>query len=232
MLSTEGYQKVIEKFMKSLQDGTLAAGDKIYSENQLARSLNIPRAQVHEVYSALSILGVLYGQQGRGTFLGGGDLGQNTQILYLMTLTAAGDFQNVLMVRRILETGGARMAAANRTEEHLEHLRSFARIIETSSDPQALTDADTALHAEVLKATGNALLHCLFQIVIGYMARISLQHWTDVLEQNPQGCREDYISQHWALVHAVERGDADELRQLLEHHFDTLERNYGLHENG
>ena len=33
MLSSENYQLVIEKFLKSLQDGTLKPNDKIYSEN-------------------------------------------------------------------------------------------------------------------------------------------------------------------------------------------------------
>lgn len=228
MLSSESYQLVIEKFLESLRDGTLRPNDKIYSENQLARILHIPRAQVREVYAALSLLGVLYGQQGKGTFLGGRDLSQSTKILYLMTLTAGENFQDVLAVRRILETGGAHAAAKNRTEEDLAILRSLASVIESSRDPQALTDADTALHAQILKASGNALLHSLFQIVIGYMARISLRHWTEIIEEQPEERRPDYIRQHWDLVHAVEAGDGGTLRRLLEHHFDTLEKNYGL----
>jgi len=105
MLSSDNYQLVIEKFLKSLQDGTLKPNDKIYSENQLARILNIPRAQVREVYAALSLLGVLYGQQGKGTFLGNGDLSQSSNILYLMTLAAGENFEDTLAVRRILEIG-------------------------------------------------------------------------------------------------------------------------------
>lgn len=225
MLSSENYQLVIEKFLKSLQDGTLKPNDKIYSENQLARSLNIPRAQVRDVYAALSLLGVLYGQQGKGTFLGGGDIGQSSKILYLMTLTAGENFHDTLAVRRILETGGAYAAASNRTEEDLEALRHFAAVIEHSRDPQELTDADTALHAQILKASGNTLLHSLFQIVVGYMARISLRHWTEVLRQSPEDSLPDYIRQHWGLVHAVEQGDGGQLQRLLEHHFDTLEKN-------
>lgn len=228
MLSSENYQLVIEKFLKSLQDGTLKPNDKIYSENQLARSLHIPRAQVRDVYAALSLLGVLYGQQGKGTFLGGGDIGQSSKILYLMTLTAGESFQDTLSVRRILETGGAHAAAANRTPEDLDALRQYAAVIEHSRDPQELTDADTALHAQLLKASGNALLHSLFQIVVGYMARISLRHWTEVLRQSPEDCLPDYIHQHWELVHAVEEGDGEKLQQLLEHHFDTLEKNIAL----
>ena len=111
MLSPESYQLVIEKFMKSLRDGTLKQGDKIYSEHQLARILGIPRAQVREVYAALSVLGILYGQQGKGTFLSPADMSQHSKILYLMTLTAGENFQDVVTVRRILETGGAALGA-------------------------------------------------------------------------------------------------------------------------
>ena len=97
MLSSDSYQLVIEKFLQSLRDGTLRPNDKIYSENQLARILNIPRAQVREVYAALSLLGVLYGQQGKGTFLGGGDISQSSKILYLMTLTAGDNLERVAL---------------------------------------------------------------------------------------------------------------------------------------
>lgn len=228
MLSSDSYQLVIEKFLRSLRDGTLRPNDKIYSENQLARILNIPRAQVREVYGALSLLGVLYGQQGKGTFLGSGDIGQSSKILYLMTLTAGENFQDVLAVRRILETGGAHAAAGNRTEEDLAVLRSLAAAMEASRDPQVLTDADTALHAQLLKASGNALLYSLFQIVIGYMTRISLKHWTDVMQQNPTEQLPEYTRQHWDLVRAMEAGDGDALQKLLAHHFDTLEKNYGF----
>ena len=223
MLSADSYQLVIEKFLQNLQNETLRPNDKIYSENQLARSLGIPRAQVREVYAALSLLGVLYGQQGKGTFLGGGDISQSSKILYLMTLTAEENVQDTLSVRRILETGGAQ-AAQNRTEADLEALRGFASVIEQSRDPQELTEADTALHAQLLKATGNSLLHGLFQIVAGYMARISLAHWTQILQTGPEHLS-DYIRQHWALVQAVEQQDGNRLQTLLTHHFNTLEQN-------
>lgn len=228
MLSSDSYQLVIEKFLESLRNGTLKPNDKIYSENQLARILHIPRTQVREVYAALSLLGVLYGQQGKGTFLSGRDLSQSTNILYLMTLTDGENFQDVLAVRRILETGGAHAAAKSRTEADLAALRDLAAAIESSRDPQVLTDADTALHAHILKASGNTLLHSLFQIVMGYMTRISLKHWTEVIEERPEARRLDYIRQHWDLVRAVEDGDGDALLRLLEHHFDTLEKNYGF----
>lgn len=228
MLSSESYQLVIEKFMKSLRDGTLKQGDKIYSENQLARILGIPRAQVREVYAALSVLGILYGQQGKGTFLSPADMGQHSKILYLMTLTAGENFQDVVTVRHILETGGAALAARNRTDDDLEDLFRCARIIESSRDPQALTDADTEFHSILLRSSGNALLHSLFQIVVGYMARISLQHWRDVIDTANEARRQDYIAQHWDLARAMEDRDGDRLRSLLEFHFETLRRDYGI----
>lgn len=228
MLSPESYQLVIEKFLNSLRDGTLKQGDKIYSENQLARILGIPRAQVREVYAALSVLGILYGQQGKGTFLSPADMSQHSKILYLMTLTAGENFQDTVSVRHILETGAAALAARSRTEEDLADLRLRAEIIENSRDPQALTDADTEFHAILLRASGNALLHSLFQIVVGYMARISLQHWRDVIQQENEERRQEYVAQHWDLFRAVEARDGDRLRQLLEIHFETLRQDYGL----
>ena len=87
MLSSDSYQLVIEKFLQSLRDGPLRPSDQIYSEHQLARIWKLPRDHARGAYAALSLLGVLYGQQGKGTFLGGGDIGQS-----LFQLFAAAEY--------------------------------------------------------------------------------------------------------------------------------------------
>lgn len=229
MLSNETYHLVIDKFLENLQNGTLKPNDKIYSEHQLARILNIPRAQVREVYAALSVLGVLYGQQGKGTFLSDGHMAQNTEILYLMSLVTAGNkFRDVLSVRCILETGTVRLAAQNRTEEQLKELYDCVNRMDENHDPARYTKADTDLHSAIAKASGNPLLHSLFQIVLGYMTQISSVHWTLILQMQQESWRQEYVAQHLALVHAIERQDEEEAERCIVTHFETLKQNYGL----
>ncbi len=225
MLSSESYQRVIDKFMQSLENGTLKPNDKIYSENQLARILNIPRAQVREVYAALSILGILYGQQGKGTFLGSGDMRQNTEILYLMTLSINPNYREMAAVRHILELGAAPMAAANRTEADLAFLRLQAEKVVEDGDIETLSEYDAAFHNRLIQASGNPLLHCLFQIVSVYMSRIIAECWQR--SENFSEIRRVTIMQHQDMVDALEARDSAALIALLDHHFKEAEQFLG-----
>lgn len=220
MLGSESYQLVIQKFMKSLQDGTLKPNDKIYSENQLARILGIPRAQVREVYSALSILGVLYGQQGKGTFFGNGNLRQNTEILYLMTLAAGSNPSEVVAVRSCLECGAAEAAARNRTEEDLALLERYAAEMVSGGDPRELAAWDTAFHAQLVRSSGNSLLFCLFEIVASYMEQTLLKYW----EAGSAAIGRESAAQHLEITNAVRKGDGNLLLHLLRHHFALMEK--------
>jgi GntR family transcriptional repressor for pyruvate dehydrogenase complex len=220
LLNSESCQKVVEKFVQSLRDGSLKPGDKIYSENQLARILGVPRAQVREVYTALSVLGILYGQQGKGTFLGSGNIRQNTEVLYLMTLFTNPNYRDILAVRCILELGAAPAAAANRTEEDLTELRRYARQMAECSELSELSRADFAFHGRLMQSSGNALLHCLSQIVSGHTEQLLALRWN----RSPAEMHLQRIQEHISMVDALERRDSEALVELLKSHFEDLEK--------
>jgi GntR family transcriptional repressor for pyruvate dehydrogenase complex len=220
LLNSESCQKVVEKFVQSLRDGSLKPDDKIYSENQLARILGVPRAQVREVYTALSVLGILYGQQGKGTFLGSGNIRQNTEVLYLMTLFTNPNYRDILAVRCILELGAAPAAAANRSDEDLAELRRYARQMAESTDLDTLSQADYAFHERLMQSAGNALLHCLFQIVSGHTEHLLALRWN----RSPAEMHLQRIREHLSMVDALERRDSEALIELLKSHFEDLEQ--------
>ena len=64
----EIYEMIIDKLVEMIQEGKLRPEEKIFSENQLSKNLSVSRAHVRDVYSALSILGIVESRQGEGTF--------------------------------------------------------------------------------------------------------------------------------------------------------------------
>lgn len=226
MLRSETYQQIIRAYQTALQSGALKPLDKGYSELQLARVLHLPRKEIREVCPTLSLLGMLCAQQSRPSE--GDELHRDAEIVYLLTQASGGEFRDALAVRRILETGGAQAAANNRSEEDLCALRRYARIIQESDDPRALARSDSDLHLQLLKASGNPLLSCLLRIVLDSLARVSLEHWTETVRLGPMGRRREYTDQTWDLIRAMEDGSGPRLLCILQFHFDTLEREYGL----
>ncbi len=71
MLQTEKpkYQKLKEYIIQMIQAKELNAGDKIFSENELAERFDISRHTIRQAFSELVNEGWLYKVQGKGTFV-------------------------------------------------------------------------------------------------------------------------------------------------------------------
>ncbi len=222
MLAYDSYKLVINKLLAMVEDGTLKPNDKIYSENQLARILNIPRSQVREVYSALNILGILYGEQGKGTFFCSNLAKENTQILYLMTLMEESGLEDVVEMRRVLEIGALRLAIKNCTEEDLIKLREYAQITVESQNHEELADADDKFHYAIVDLTNNALLKYNYNIVRRYIARVANDHWQHIISNEQREAKKEFAQQHIDIVDALENRDIDAACNLMDEHFKNL----------
>jgi len=64
----ERYDVIVDQILNMIYEGNIKSGDKMFSENQMAKKLGVSRAHIREVYSALSIIGVLESRRGEGTF--------------------------------------------------------------------------------------------------------------------------------------------------------------------
>lgn len=62
-------RQVVEQVKKSIDDGTLAPGDRLPSERELALQFGVSRATVREAVQRLSTLGLLEVRQGVGTLV-------------------------------------------------------------------------------------------------------------------------------------------------------------------
>jgi GntR family transcriptional repressor for pyruvate dehydrogenase complex len=225
MIANDHYQMVFEKLMDLVNQGILKPNEKIYSENRMARLLGIPRAQVREVYSALRILGILYGQQGRGTYFKPTEQQNGSDLLYLMTRMEKSSFEDIVAMRRILETGSAELAAKNRLDTQVLAMKACIEVMEDSSDPQVLAKQDADLHFYIVQASGNDLLRSLLQIVFGYISRIVKDHWKRIIEGRQSEAQELFLLQHKRIVAAIELRRPDSAKAAMEKHMDSLIEN-------
>ena len=62
------YQIVIEKIKEWIDQGKVKPGDKIYSENELTKIFNVSRHTIRQAVGELVHEGLLYREQGAGTF--------------------------------------------------------------------------------------------------------------------------------------------------------------------
>ena len=147
--------ELVEAVGDRIRDGSLACGTKLPREADLMTEFGVSRTVVREAMSRLQAAGMVETRHGVGTFVvGPGDATAfRIDPEQLATLQEVID---VLELRIALETESAGLAAARRTEAHLQAigaaLAAFGAALEAGQDA---VGADFQFHLEIARATGN-----------------------------------------------------------------------------
>ena len=108
-----------------IKNGTLKPGDKLLPVHQLAEQFQVGRSAVREALSALRAMGLIEMKQGEGTYVKNFDSSSLTKSLNNRLLMKKEDILNLLEVRKVLEVGAVRVAAAKRTEDNLQNMKHW-----------------------------------------------------------------------------------------------------------
>lgn len=153
--------QVIAQIRATVAAGEWPVGTRLPPEAELAGALGVGRNTVREAVRALAHAGLLEVRQGDGTFVRA-----VTEISGAIRRLAGTELREVLQVRRLLETEGARLAAAHRTAAELAELEGAMAACteaERAADLAAFTRADLAFHQLVLRCAHNAVLAELYR---------------------------------------------------------------------
>src|SRR3954454_15521681 len=98
------YEQIAERLAADIRSGLLAPGERLPSERELARQLEVSRASVREALAALQLQGVVETRAGAGTFVAA-DAQPSQELPHDASPSA------VLEARAQLEPAVARLAA-------------------------------------------------------------------------------------------------------------------------
>jgi GntR family transcriptional regulator len=76
------YLQIVDSIVAKIEAGELAPGDKVPSERDLSKQLQVSRMTVRHAMNALYVRGILHREQGRGTFIAEPKLEEPTNILF------------------------------------------------------------------------------------------------------------------------------------------------------
>jgi len=215
--------KVLDKIQDCIVQGTFKPNNKIYSENQLANILGLNRNAVRETITALEILGIVQSRQGEGTFLTPLNMDNCSKVLSLLILLEQGDQEEIVLVRRILETAAAELSARNRTPEELIDMEVCLKNMMQFKDFAEISKEDARFHTIVAGSTGNALLKNLITVFAGYISQTASESWKRIkLDGNKFA--EIIYKHHCDLMDAIKEGDPSKARHMMEKHMDFLEQ--------
>ena len=117
---------------------------------------------------------------------------------------------NLFELRKIVEPEAAALAAARRTDEHLETMaRALEGMAKHSLAVEAGRLADQEFHSALLRASGNAFI---VSLTSGVAAAIS---WTTVFKQRDNPLSRDPVPDHARVYDAVAAADAKAAHQAM-----------------
>ncbi|WP_221361790.1 FadR/GntR family transcriptional regulator [Streptomyces beigongshangae] len=189
--------------------GEYAVGDKLPSEAELCRRLEVSRPVLREALRALQTMGLTVSRTGRGTFVvSAGPVGEPTFGGY-----TAGD---LMEVRRHVEIPVAGYAAVRRTPEDLDRLTRLVDRMERERDTTAWVAMDTVFHLSVAQAARNPVFRRVIEEIRDALARQSA--FLDGLG----GRRAQSDREHRAVVEALAGGSAHDATGAMTHHLDRV----------
>ena len=152
----------VARLEQMILSGELKIGERLPSERDFASQLNVSRPVLHQALVDLEAKGLVQIIPRRGVFISDfrrdGSLALLSSLLSYHNGSLAPDFsQSMLDMRLLLETETARLAAQNRTDQHLAEFRTILEqeLEAANSDPQTLTDLDFSFHLAISIAAGN-----------------------------------------------------------------------------
>lgn len=201
-------------FKRLIAEGSLAPGDRLPPERELAERLGVSRSSLREALKVLEIMGVISQRVGSGTRLQPAAATTLAEPLQFLLLLQDIKFDEVMEARLIVEPELAARAAVRREAEDLEALdRAIARMKASADDADAFVASDLAFHQAIYDASGNRVCAMLFAVV--HQSLKELVRLTSALVEPGHT-----IQFHRRILTAIRRQDAEAARLRMQEHLE------------
>jgi DNA-binding FadR family transcriptional regulator len=199
------YEQIAERLAADIRSGLLAPGERLPSERELARALEVSRASVREALAALQLRGVVETRAGAGTFVTAepplSDAPQHDA-----------SPSAVLEARAQLEPAIARLAAQRaQPDPAVENLLAAMEAATDPEDPAARATwnaSDRLFHRQLAAMTGNPVLLAFADHVAALMDEPLWQRLRDDSIATP-GRTRIHVAEHRMIYEAIVEGNAE-----------------------
>jgi GntR family transcriptional regulator, transcriptional repressor for pyruvate dehydrogenase complex len=205
-------QTVAEAIKQLIVADSLGPGDRLPSEHELCRQLEVSRLVVREALQGLMAVGLVKVRHGKGAYVAGPGEGPVAELLTFGLTDDVAAFRQMLELRLILECGAIDLAATGATDSSLAPLRAALESMrQAASDGRSLEDADREFHRAILVASGNVALARLAPVIDEFF-RLKTRACRPSIGWRPAGAE---VVEHAAILAAIEHGDAQAGRERL-----------------
>lgn len=210
-------EKIAQAVLERIHNGELKAGDRLPTENSLAKHFGVSRTAVREAIARLRAEGRVETIQGNGAFVRNPDVLNDG--LDATTRSSVKSLLDLVSVRRVMEAEIAELAARGRTAVQLAAIeRAWERLCAAEAANEDGIAEDFAFHSAIAAASGNHYWLKLTEVLARNIA-IGIGV-TRVNEARRRDYSIEVKAEHLALIEAIRAGDPVAARHAAVRHMD------------
>ncbi len=207
---------VFERLKRSIVAGEWKPGEKIPSENQLCKEMEVSRVSIRAAINRLSAIGLLESRQGGGTYVCAPSGAEHIGSIVPYIALERPDRINMFEFRKIMEVESAGLAAVRADVETVNEMRRLAACMQKAENPQQAALFDAEFHYMIAKATRNPIIIRVFEVL--------QDTYYALLKQNVEKMGTYGARYHHLICSAIESRDSALARQYMEEHLTTSMR--------
>ncbi len=211
---------VVAHLLERIISGEYAA--TVPTELQITEELGVSRLTVREAIKTLTAGNVVTIRRGIGTFVNPPSEWSSFDALMALSISQVDKekaSQDLVEVRRMVETGAAMLAATHRTDADLLQLEQSIEDMEAAfnaHDVEAFLEADSKFHELILQSSKNVFISLIFEPIKNFLREGKLKT-SSVPETALHG-----IQWHKIILEEVRSGDAEGARSAMNTHMDQV----------
>jgi GntR family transcriptional repressor for pyruvate dehydrogenase complex len=215
------YEEIVEQLKELISTGELKPGDKLPSEREMSDSLGVSRTSVREALTALEAIGILDIRPGEGTFVRETSMAETFWPLFLVLTVERSPGNQLMEVRRVLETESAALAAQRATEEQLAKIADILQQMKKADTVQEAVSFDLKFHYAIAEATTNSILLRIMNTVADLMHHTFRHDREQLYASGDHGVQ--IINEHEAILNAIRSRNSELARTRMLEHINNIE---------
>lgn len=209
-------EEVFEQLKALIYSGEWKPGEKIQSENDLAKTFHVSRVSIRAALNRLNGLGLVVSKQGEGTFVGEVSVENCMNTLLPILMMDHSQLLDVYEFRKIIDVGSAKLAALNATQADIQALSENVqkmRELRDACDIPEFARLDVEFHTLLAEATQNPVMVKVYTIIQEVLL-------TEQTKQHRLFGPSGGLIFHPLVLEAVKKRDGLEAARVMEEHLD------------
>lgn len=217
----KNYEFIVAQIKEMIISGDLKVGQRLPTENELAERFGVSRTSVREALKALDVIGVCESRQGGGSFIVNKVQKRTTNNLSLLFAMNNGKIDDLIQLRRCIETESVRNIIETGDEKTVAELGEIIDKYNSCSTEKERELYDTQFHSKIIESSGNIM----FTFLLNALSFLYDQNISLVAQVISGGAYPEnlLIREHNELYEAIKNRDMELARKALDEHFTFSE---------